>query len=1755
MNNEKHSWLYDVLFVLVLLMAATLRIAGYDWGEGYHQHPDELFLSGVLDNLRAQTCADSTIPVESCLPENKRWMTLGEYFDSANSTLNPYNRGFGFFVYGNLPMTVTRILMEATGNDDIGVSKYFARQMSATTDLLTIFLLYLIASRLYGRKVGLFAAAFSSLAVMQIQQSHFFTSDLFVNLFMFLTLLFAVGIVEWKARSKKEEDESPQPAAPSASLAMQILKHPLFYLSIGFGFALGMAMASKINAAAMAIVLPFAFFIRWLTHDRKQKLDMDYWSQVFIFLVIGGLATILSFRIFQPYAFNGLLFDEQWIKGISEQRLQATGTADLPWNLQWARRSHLFSFENLTLWGLGLPLGILAWAGFLWMGWRILKGEYKHLLLWGWAAFYFAWQSMQFNATMRYQLPIYPLLAMTAAWLLFELAGSATSPSKRSTLRTITATVLGVTVLSLTAMWAFAFQSIYLRDEPRMAASRWIFENIPAAVNVSIQTEDEAYRQPLTIPPGLLITSETPYSVTFTPEREGVFSDLTFGRVTDISSVPATVDLTVYAASQPEIGLAYASTTLTAVPVDASAASSLSLKLDQALALVSNQQYVLRIQTSGNGVYLSGSFNIVIQTGEGAYVQSIPMPSAAFIAADSPYLLTFTPAQAGTLGEVTFGYTANLQSDSAANLGVTVYSASQPDAMLARGSITLTADPVTGFRRQALTLKLDRPVPLVTNQQYTLKIETSGRGVYIAGSAIANETDYDWGLPFRIDGYDPYGGLYSNEDLVLQVYWADDANKLNRYVDILSKADYIVIPTNHQYGQITRLPERYPLTTLYYRELLGCPEGEEIIECYRLAEPGMPEGRLGFELEAVFTSYPALGPWVINDQAAEEAFTFYDHPKVLIFKKTAAFNAESLRTTLGTVDLTQVVQLPPKQFSDFKSLMLPESRLASQRAGGTWSDLFNYNWIQNKYPLVGVLIWYVFIFVLGMFAYPLIRLALPGLRQYAYALGRVGGLVLLAWLAWMGGSVGVPYTRLSIGVALALIAVTGFALWMKRRQEFKDDWDSNRRFFVMVEIVFLAFFIIDLIIRLGNSDMWHPSKGGERPMDFSYFNAVLKSTSFPPYDPWYAGGYINYYYYGFVLAGTPVKLLGIVPSIAYNFILPTWFALVALGAFGIGYGVVERQTSTVEDEGYSAFNLRLVAGLAASLFTIFLGNLGTIQLIVNALQRIAAPGGTIPAETGLFQRWGWMAQGLWKMISEQAMLPIGRGDWYWFPSRVIPAGPGNEITEFPLFTFLYSDLHAHMLVMPLALFIIAWALSFVRSRAKLTLGEWIASFGFGALFIGALKPTNTWDLYTYYLLAAIAVAYTLFRYFDWKDYFGLPPVLGKAGLAVGAAGFLYVLSSLFYLPFSQWFGQAYNSVDFWQASRTSFSSYFTQWGLFLFIIMAWLVWETREWMAVTPVSRLNGLRAYTLVIEIVLAVFIALLVFFLFDGVKVGLLALPLALWAAILILRADLPDTKRFVLFLIGTALAISIAVELIALVGDIGRMNTIFKLYLQAWMMFAVSAAAAFGWLLNVFTTWRFRWRMIYQTGLYGLLAGAFLFTLTASTDKISDRINPEAPRTLDGMEYMNHSELWDGQVMDLRQDYRAIRWMQDTIEGSPVIVEANCSEYRWCTRYTIYTGLPGVVGWNWHQRQQRGVFAPQVQRRVDEIGTFYTTTDVQVALNFLKKYDVKYIVVGQLERNVYPVLEGMPDGLAKFADFEGRFWRIVYQEDDTTIYEVIE
>ena len=122
---------------------------------------------------------------------------------------------------------------------------------------------------------------------------------------------------------------------------------------------------------------------------------------------------------------------------------------------------------------------------------------------------------------------------------------------------------------------------------------------------------------------------------------------------------------------------------------------------------------------------------------------------------------------------------------------------------------------------------------------------------------------------------------------------------------------------------------------------------------------------------------------------------------------------------------------------------------------------------------------------------------------------------------------------------------------------------------------------------------------------------------------------------------------------------------------------------------------------------------------------------------------------------------------------------------------------------------------------------------------------------------------------------------------------------------------------------------------------------------------------------------------------------------------------------------------------------------------------------------------------------------------------------------MDYMAYATYNEFNVdLNLSEDYRAIRWMQDNVQGSPVIAEAAPAgiQYTWLGRFSIYTGLPDVVGWEWHQIQQRLLFSDTVRFRGLDEDAFYTTTDANAARDFLRKYNVRYIIVGQLERAKY-------------------------------------
>jgi uncharacterized membrane protein len=449
----------------------------------------------------------------------------------------------------------------------------------------------------------------------------------------------------------------------------------------------------------------------------------------------------------------------------------------------------------------------------------------------------------------------------------------------------------------------------------------------------------------------------------------------------------------------------------------------------------------------------------------------------------------------------------------------------------------------------------------------------------------------------------------------------------------------------------------------------------------------------------------------------------------------------------------------------------------------------------------------------------------------------------------------------------------------------------------------------------------------------------------------------------------------------------------------------------------------------------------------------------------------------------------------------------------------------------------------------------------------------------------LALGYAVFRYADVDRLAWLPriaPIARRLALAVIGMLLLAVVSYGLYLPYREWYAQPYSSVIPWTGTHTPLVSYLTHWGLFLFVIISWMVWETHEWMASTPLSSLRKLQRYTgLIVSAAVIIFlVCLLLSVRIPGIEnMSLLSklpigrgaslvwfiLPLAVWAGVLLLRPRMPDLKRLVLFLVGTGLIITLMVEVVVVRGDIGRMNTVFKFYLQAWALFAVSAAAALGWLLGPVKRWLPGWRISWRATFSFLVFSAALFTLYGSMAKIKDRWVTAAPHTLDGMAYMPYATYYEdysnvsdntpadqrGINMDLSQDYRAIRWMQENIQGSPVIVEANSPNlYRWYSRFTIYTGLPGVLGWEWHEQQQRALNPPGwVSKRLSDINQFYTTVDTDVTKQFLNLYQVRYIVVGQLEQVTYP-----GPGLDKFPAFTGVLWNQVYQDENTTIYEVI-
>ncbi len=1030
------------------------------------------------------------------------------------------------------------------------------------------------------------------------------------------------------------------------------------------------------------------------------------------------------------------------------------------------------------------------------------------------------------------------------------------------------------------------------------------------------------------------------------------------------------------------------------------------------------------------------------------------------------------------------------------------------------------------------------------------------------GTTVANE-HWDWGLPLRVDGHNPFGGMY--EGIEMENYNEDTPQKRAQLYDWLDQADYIFLASNRLYASIPRLPARYPLTTEYYRALFA--------------------GELGFELEAEFTSYPALGPFVFPDQEnsfdlgeadytsqsapipihlppAEEAFSVYDHPRVLIFRKTDAYSDQLVRGVLSDVDLSRVQQgRTPREASEAPNmLMFDDETWADQQSGGTWSEMFSRDSLLNRSPGLSAVVWWVAIAVLGWLTFPILFVALPGLRDRGYGVSRTIGLLLVAYLTWLAASIHLfPNTRATVARMTALLGLVGggigWANWGQLKQFLRARW----RVVIWTEGVFAVLFILWIGVRMLHPDLWHPVVGGEKPMDVAYLNAVMKSTWFPPYNPWLSGAWINYYYFGFVIVGSLIKLVGTVPAVAYNLAVPAIAALTGVGAFSVAYNM-----SRAKRRG------RLLAALTAVAFVVLIGNLGVVHFIIKRLIALGEVSflSTIPGFPDIVA----IVRGLWQLIVRGARFEVRPESWYWHPTRIIPAELGNPIAEFPAFTFLYGDLHAHMMAFPLTLGALALAVAWLRTARP----TW-SSLLLGGLVIGALRPTNTWDYPTYLGLALVVLGVGAWRqerdqrrgdvdaelaarsqaqpteagHAPSRD-----PTCASRLLSLAWRGAVLVgLTLLLYLPYGRHYVGGYNSLEIWKGGTTPLSIYLWIYAMLLFPVMSRAVLELVARVIHGALSW--AVAAVTVFGGVALGVALAV------SGWPVALVAGPVTAIAGLLFFgrpedgESDSRSENRLLWLLVGTAMALSLAVEIVVLEGDIGRMNTVFKFYLQVWILLAIAAATSVAWMWRRARSWSCEQRWLWQAAMAALVFGGALFLPFGIPARAGDRIAPEAGKTLDGMAFMRTAEIiagpqGDERPISLSGDHYAIRWMQDNIEGAPVILEGlGWREYLWANRVSVHTGLPAVVGWRHHQAQQRvGVDGDTVSQRRQDVETCYRTPDVAQAQEILERYRVRYVYVGEYERAYYGT-----GGLAKFERMaeEGRLRR-VYDARGVAIYEVV-
>ncbi|WP_028058522.1 DUF2298 domain-containing protein [Candidatus Solirubrobacter pratensis] len=708
-------------------------------------------------------------------------------------------------------------------------------------------------------------------------------------------------------------------------------------------------------------------------------------------------------------------------------------------------------------------------------------------------------------------------------------------------------------------------------------------------------------------------------------------------------------------------------------------------------------------------------------------------------------------------------------------------------------------------------------------------------------------------------------------------------------------------------------------------------------------------------------------------------------------------------------------------------------------------------------PALGL---FVLVEIVGLLAAPVTGLLLGRLPGAGLGLSKVVGLLLVTWVIWMAASLhvvayGVP---LIVGV-LVLLAVVGVLAALRLRALAGELAQARgrrmrrlarlalppgdhvrRRLFLGGEAVFAVTYALGVLLASFAPDVWNT----EKPMDMGFINAINASSHFPPHDPWMSGETINYYYFGHVVLAWPIKLLAIRPDSGYLLAWGLLFALTASAVYTFAGTLWAAARATLPRLPRGG---PVLAGVLAVLLVVVLGNLAGVRTWLRADN---------PPH-----------------------------DYAWFdPSRVIP----NSINEFPSFSFVLGDLHAHVLALPFTVLALAFALQVALSGPRgdvvwRAAGEALAA----ALAVGSLYAINSWSYPVAAGLLAAGVAI-------WMRGPG-----SEGRRAFGATWLVLVLlaSVVLVLPFVLNFNPEGHGVGIVRDRRP-----FTKWLGDMALIYGILLWP----VLAAYVSRIRAVQkpwralGWSLVIALVAGSLLA-------AGHLTGAMLLAAGLTVGVAAaLSPALGAPERFLWVLISGGVALLLIPEVLYLRDAFDnsallRMNTVFKAGYQAYLLLGLAAACAIPWAAvwlgrRVWQPWALGAAILLLLGFVFPYAGSY-----ARTNGFS------SPPSLDGLRWLRANNPGDP---------AAIAWIRSHTPGDAVVLEAFGDDYSAFGhgRISTFTGRATVIGWAGHELQ----WDHPPGNRGNDVKTLYTTTDAAVARELASRYGVRYVVVGPLEHTTY-------------------------------------